>query len=79
MLEISIRHRGDVFAAEDAHLEILVLARGEGCAAILEVGEVLVDDFFSANVLGDVKAVALVGDEFGGRGEIDTTGRGNGQ
>lgn len=72
MLEISIWHRGDVFAAEHAHLEILVLAGGEGCAAGLEVGEVLVDDFLGANVLGDIKAVALVGDKLGGRSKIDT-------
>lgn len=76
MLEVSIRYGGDVLAAEHAHLEILVLAGGEGCAAVLEVGEVLVDDLFGANVLGDVEAVALVGHEFGRRGEIDTAGRG---
>lgn len=76
MLEISIRHRCDVLAAEHADLKVLVLAGGEGCAAVLEVGEVLVNNFFGANVLGDVEAVALVGDEFGGRGEINTAERG---
>lgn len=74
VLEITLRNRGDVLSAEDTDLELLVLARGQLRAAVLEVVEILVDDRFSTNVLGNVETVALVGDELTWGGKIDAAG-----
>lgn len=74
MLEVALRNRGDVLPAEDADLELLILAGGQLRAAGLEVAEVLVDNLFGTNVLGYVETVALVGNKFTWGGEIDAAG-----
>lgn len=71
VLEVALGYLGDVLAAEDADLEVLCGAGGQLGAAGLEVGEVLVDDLVGADVPGNIEAVALVGNEFAGGGEVD--------
>lgn len=74
VLKVALGHLGDVLAAEDADLEVLRGARRQLGAAGLEVREVLVDDLLGADVPGNVEAVAFVGDELAGGGEVDTAG-----
>lgn len=70
--KVALGDLGDVLAAEDADLKVHVGPWGQFGAARLQVVEVLVDDCLGANVFGDFEAVALVGDEFAWRGEVDT-------
>lgn len=72
--KVALGDLGDVLAAKDADLKVHVGPRGQFGAAHFQVVEVLVDDFLSANMFGDFEAVALVGDEFAWRGEVDTAG-----
>lgn len=76
MVEVAVGNGGDVAAAEDSDFEILGLGKavfaGDLGAGALEVVEGLVDDFFGANVAGNGVGVAVVGDQFGGRGQVDT-------
>lgn len=74
MLKVTLGHGSDVLAAEHANLEVLVLAGRQLRAAGLEIVQVLVDNLLGADVLGDGEAVALVGDELRGRGQVDTAG-----
>lgn len=73
MLEITSRDFGDVLSTKDTDLETLILARGKLCAASFQIVQLLVNDLLSTDVLGDLEAVALVGDELARRCKVDST------
>lgn len=71
MLKVARLHGSDVFAAEDADLELLILSWGKLGTRRFQVVERLKDDLDGANVLGDRPFVAMVRNQFRRRGQVD--------
>jgi hypothetical protein len=77
VFEIAWLDRGHIFSAENPNLEFPVSLAQESCrkcfkACILEISKILEDDFIRSNMLCDDVGVALVGDKFGRRSEINS-------
>lgn len=76
VLEVALPHRRHVATAEDTDLEILRLLlavlKGNFRTRPFEVIQGLEDDALGADVAGNSFCVTVVGDQFMGRGQIDT-------